>query len=848
LSWLPAFSITNPPVKYEVQVSTDKSFSNIVVDHTGTSFTDISSSLSDGVYYIRVQATDTLGGQSSWSSFNKFTVDTTNPVVSITSPANGKSVKGSVPVTGTFTDLNPAGYTWTITNSANHIVELKTFSGSSVAPLSLSKLADGTYTVTLEGFDLAGNHSSDSITINVDNTAPTISVDTLPLTSDNTPTITGKTDDPTAIITFTLNSDPTIYTATNNGDGTWSYTMPTVLSDGVYDISATATDPADNVGTATGSITVDAHQPGAPTLFTPSNNSYTNDNTPFINWKASSKTTNNPVTYTVEISSNSSFGSPTITSGLTTSSYTPASLSDGPYYVRVDTTDNLGAISGWSNVHEFTVDTINPVVKITSPHNYSHVKGSVEVNGTFSDLNPDHYSWTITKSGHKGDIYHHDFSGTTVAPLSLSKLADGTYTVTLEGFDLAGNHSSDSITITVDNTAPTASFTFPTTLGPTATSFTVQFDEAVKANEASNPANYFLNNWPGAQSFSSLAGNATVTYNNLTHVATVTFTNPGWYVSGEQQWGVKNIYDLAGNLINTNPTTAYSSPLTDPGLPGSPTTTTPTNNDSVTWTWTAATDLGVNPSGVKGYIYELLDSSSSVVVPYSTTPSSALSATTTVVADGTYTLNVEAVDNAGNVGPASTGTVIVDTVPPTLTINPSTSSTNTNPTITGTTSDSTDVVTVDGQLATVSTTPNLDGSFTWTYTLPTQTVGTHIVTVISTDLAGNAAQETANVVVSPIVTPSVALTTNGGGTTGNTNPGNTVTITPTGTVLGDSTTTPNGGNVKGDNTVNTDIKNTSNTKNSNFLGLGWWWLLVLAAVLGFGWFLFGRRKSDQDEA
>ncbi|MFW1953971.1 Ig-like domain-containing protein, partial [Acinetobacter beijerinckii] len=58
------------------------------------------------------------------------------------------------------------------------------------------------------------------------------------------------------------------YPATNNGDGTWSLADNTVpaLTDGDYTITVTATDAAGNVGTATGTLSVDTVAPNAPAI------------------------------------------------------------------------------------------------------------------------------------------------------------------------------------------------------------------------------------------------------------------------------------------------------------------------------------------------------------------------------------------------------------------------------------------------------------------------------------------------------------------------------------------------------------------------------------------------------
>ncbi|WP_215901288.1 S-layer family protein, partial [Acinetobacter sp. TUM15131] len=119
-------------------------------------------------------------------------------------------------------------------------------------------------TVTATATDPAGNVSLPGTAV-VDTVAPIVALDNL-LTNDNTPLLTGTVNDPTAKVVVSV--DGVNYPATNNGNGTWTLadnTLP-ALTDGPHTVTVTATDPAGNVGTTTGTVTVDTVAPNAPVL------------------------------------------------------------------------------------------------------------------------------------------------------------------------------------------------------------------------------------------------------------------------------------------------------------------------------------------------------------------------------------------------------------------------------------------------------------------------------------------------------------------------------------------------------------------------------------------------------
>ncbi|WP_336936595.1 Ig-like domain-containing protein, partial [Acinetobacter beijerinckii] len=211
--------------------------------------------LTDGDYTITVTATDAAGNVGT--STGTLSVDTVAPnapaldPINAVDPITGTAEPGST-VTVTFPDgstaqvvADPGTGAWTVANPGN--------------------LLDGD-TVTATATDPAGNTSTPATgTVSADITAPMVTVDDA-LTNDNTPALTGTVNDPTASIVVTI--DGVDYPATNNGDGTWSLADNTVpaLTDGDYTITVTATDAAGNVGTSTGTLSVDTVAPNAPAL------------------------------------------------------------------------------------------------------------------------------------------------------------------------------------------------------------------------------------------------------------------------------------------------------------------------------------------------------------------------------------------------------------------------------------------------------------------------------------------------------------------------------------------------------------------------------------------------------
>lgn len=519
-------------------------------------------------------------------------------------------------------------------------------------------------------------------------------------------------------------------------------------------------------------------------------------------------------------------------------------VNDGAYQLSATTVDKAGNRS--TITRSITVDNTKPVVTLANPGT-AHFTSATTLNINATDtvaLNK--VVANIYKAGETSVYKPTQASvpgGATsyTHNVSLSTLTEGAYYIKFNATDLADNLASTiTFNFVIDNTIPTATLIFPTA-GPSATGFQVKFSEAVNEAEAKNAANYYLENWPNASGSGDLSGDAAVSYDTVTHVATVSFTNASWYVSPEQKWGVKNIHDLAGNSIVD--TSAYSTNLVKPEITTTPTSSSAVNSLTQTWTW-AGTDPtdATNASGVKGYEYAFVDSSTA---PSTWTATSSTSATVTAPADGTYRLYVRALDNAGNIGDSVYGEVILDTTPPSATI-----TTFTAELVTGTADPDADIVLVIDGVNSAPFTANPDGAWSFAIT-PALTTGSHAVAVLATDGANNVFTSPQRTLV--VEAPSITLSS----TNSPTPPTPQSRVLPSSNqggagVLGttnNANNNPSGAaDVKGTSTANTlaDAVD-ANNNDGKALGLAWyWWLLIVAALAAIVWWIAGAIRNRQE--
>ncbi|MDJ0927012.1 MAG: tandem-95 repeat protein, partial [Gammaproteobacteria bacterium] len=150
----------------------------------------------------------------------------------------------------------------------------------------------------------------------------------------------------------------TTYTATNNGDGTWTLADDTIapaLADGAYDVSVTATDGVGNVGTdaSIDELVVDTTAPVVTVT-----GLTTADNTPALTGTVSDPTATVQVTVNGTTYAATNNGDGTWT--LADDTIAPA-LAKGTYDVSVTATDGVGNVGTDASVDELVIQNSPPI-------------------------------------------------------------------------------------------------------------------------------------------------------------------------------------------------------------------------------------------------------------------------------------------------------------------------------------------------------------------------------------------------------------------------------------------------------------------------------------------------------
>lgn len=237
---------------------------------SGTWSVAASPALPDGTYTARAQQSNNAG-DTGYSGANTFTVDTTPPAVTVTSPAAGPS-SNTTPAfagaagtaAGDLPGITAVVYAGTGTGGAVVQTLHATATGGSWSTTASSALAPGSYTVQAQQSDAAGNVGTSSPrTFTVTDTPPTASftfTPAAPLSGQAVAFDGGASSDPDGSI---------VAWSWDFGDGssaaTTRQTTHTYAAAGAYTVSLTVTDDAGGSGSAWQTVNVSAPAPPAPT-------------------------------------------------------------------------------------------------------------------------------------------------------------------------------------------------------------------------------------------------------------------------------------------------------------------------------------------------------------------------------------------------------------------------------------------------------------------------------------------------------------------------------------------------------------------------------------------------------
>jgi hypothetical protein len=403
--------------------------------------------------------------------------DTVAPTATLTADPADPTRTAPLAFTATF-DEPVNGFTaadLSVTNGAvsNFVaVDARTYT------FDVTPAGQGAVTVTVAAgaaTDAAGNESPASapVTRTFDTVAPTATVNPL-TTNDTTPTVTGTVDEAGAAVTVTVGGQTVAATVTGT---TFSATLPAALAEGTYTVTATATDAAGNVGTATATdaLVIDTTAPTAA-----------------VTSPAPDPTNTSPIPFTVTFSEDvAGFDAADLTvtngtaSGFTAAdprTYTFAVTPAGQGAVSVAipagaATDAAGNASAAAGPATRAFDTIAPTAAADA---LTTNDPTPTVTGTVSSDPSVPVTVTVTVGG---QTVAATVTGTTFTATLTTPLAEGTYDIAVTATDAAGNTGSATRAggLVVDLTAPAAAVS-TTAADPTnlaAIPFTVTFTEDV---------------------------------------------------------------------------------------------------------------------------------------------------------------------------------------------------------------------------------------------------------------------------------------------------------------------------------------------------------------------------------
>ncbi|WP_404851684.1 Ig-like domain-containing protein [Enterobacter asburiae] len=738
------------------------------------------SGITDGNYTISAAVSDKAGNPAS--ADRDVLVDTTVPQLTIHTVSNDDVINSAehaqaLIVTGSVTGaaagdvvtvtLNGKSYTATLDASGNWSV--------GVPAADVTALAAGDYTITAALTDKAGNSNSATHGVEVNLTAPVLTIDTV--SGDDVINNAEKNQDLTisgtasglaagAVVTVMLNGKA--YSAQVDDNGKWTTTVPAnevgQLGEALYTVTASATDSVGNNTSTSHTVNVESVLPGV-IVNTIAGDDVINAAELAAGQAISGKVVNAEAGNTVTVTIGGNSYTATVQSDLTWSVNVPSdvltALGNGDLTVSASVTNGVG--NSGTGEREIVIDANLPGLRVDTVAG-DDVINSIEhgqnliITGSSNGLAAG-AALTVTVNGktYPATVLADGTWSAAIPAADVGALSAGTATVTVAGQSSAGNPVSISHDVTVDLASVAISID------------AIATDDVI--NAAEKGADLVLS---GATSNVEENQTVTITFGGKSYTATVgadgkwTATVPAADLAGLKD-GDASVQVSVTN-VNGNSASAgreYSVDATAPSV---------TIN-------TLATDDILNAAEAKSD----LTVSGTTTAEAGQTVTVSLNGkdyTTTASADGSWTLNVPAADLAGLTDGSVTVTasvsdkagnpasvdhnLAVDITAPAVTINTVAGDDVINiaehgqaqiisGTATGAAAGDKVTVTIGGQTYTTV----LDAAGNWSVGVPASVIsglsdGTVTVTASVTDAAGNTGTGTHNVTVDTGL-PSVAF-------------------------------------------------------------------------------------------
>jgi hypothetical protein len=217
-----------------------------------------STTVADGTHTIVAKSTDQAGNVGSATTTvttKNSTADTTSPTVSLTSPASGATLAGTVGVGGTATDNMSVSKVDILKDGVILTTVTPTTGGAYAYSWDTTAVPNGTHTLVAKAYDPSGNAgTSASVSVNVNNVAADTVVPTTSITApangakvSGTTNVTATATDNVGVVRVELYEDGTLQTTDTTAPYGWSWDT-TLDVDGTHSIQTKAYDAAGNVG------------------------------------------------------------------------------------------------------------------------------------------------------------------------------------------------------------------------------------------------------------------------------------------------------------------------------------------------------------------------------------------------------------------------------------------------------------------------------------------------------------------------------------------------------------------------------------------------------------------------